>query len=153
VKLLRRAISHRSQRGFGLLEAIVALTVLGVTGAALFAWISQNLQTASRLQERGQRVQQQMLTEGLVSAVNPFATPSGQMEQGGLSITWTSELTAPLRPSLPFDITQQVRWQVGLYKMKVTSIDMRSGQAVQFEWLQTGLESMLSTAPKRPDTP
>ena len=35
--------------GFGLLEAIVALALLAGTGIALFTWINQNLDAASRL--------------------------------------------------------------------------------------------------------
>ena len=40
------------QRGFGMLEAVVALVLFALVGSSLFAWINANLDAAARLRDR-----------------------------------------------------------------------------------------------------
>ena len=47
-------------RGFGLLEAIVAMTILGSAGLLLFGWIHSSLQTSQRLHDAEARARLQM---------------------------------------------------------------------------------------------
>ena len=68
--------------GFGLLEAIVALALLSGTGLALFSWINQNLQTASRLRAQEQEAR-------LLLAAQP-----GLLEVA-LGTSFTSSATLP----------------------------------------------------------
>ena len=49
------------QRGFTLIEVVVALAILGTAGMMLFAWISQNLQTAVRLEQAPLRLRAAVL--------------------------------------------------------------------------------------------
>ncbi len=141
-------------RGFGLLEALVAMTILAVSGAALFAWIAQNLETASRLQQHETRVQQQMLAEGLVSVVNPFIHPDGERQMGNATVRWHAELAAPMRLSLPTQPNEPVRWRVGLYKLQVQILSQDAALNQSFELLQTGLEELgVNPNERRPDAP
>ena len=135
-------------RGFGLLEAIVALTILAGTGAALFAWISQNLQAASRIEAEQARVALQMAAQGLVASVNPFVEPEGVRRLGTLNVSWHAKLTSPLRPSVPTQPMESMRWRVGLYEMDVQAADAASGAHTEFKLLQTGLEGLVGTKTK-----
>ncbi|MBT9455983.1 MAG: prepilin-type N-terminal cleavage/methylation domain-containing protein [Burkholderiaceae bacterium] len=133
-------LSPQRERGFGLLEAIVAMTILATGGAALFAWIAQNLEAASRLKQHEARVQQQLQAESLLATVNPSVEPQGERRLAGLMVRWQSELVAPLRPSLPLQLRQQVRWRVGLYRLRVELQGPDPALNDRFEVLQTGLE-------------
>lgn len=134
--------SSQGQRGFGLLEAIVAMTILATSGAALFAWIAQNLEAASRLKQSEARVQQQLLAESLLATVNPSVEPRGERRLGGLMVRWQSELVAPVRPSVPLQLREQVRWRVGLYRLRVELQGPDPALDDSFEVLQTGLEQL-----------
>lgn len=141
-------------RGFGLLEAIVALTILAGTGAALFAWISQNLQAASRVETEQARVALQMAAQGLVASVNPFVEPTGSRRLGTLQVSWHARLAAPLRASVPTQPTETMRWRVGLYELEVRASDAASGASTDFKLLQTGLEALDGVKTNRAlDTP
>lgn len=141
---------RRSTRGFGLLEAVVAMTILAVTGAALFAWIGQNLEAASRLKQHEARVQQQLLAEALLAAVNPFLNPEGERRLGGAAVVrWRSELAAPMRLSPPTQANESVRWRVGLYRVHVQILHQDSTLSQAFEVLQTGLEDIGSRPNER----
>lgn len=132
----------RRTAGFGLLEAIVALTILAGTGAALFAWISQNLQAAARIEAAQSRIALQMSARALVAAINPFVEPEGTRSFGGIKISWRSKLASPMRPSVPTQAMEQTRWRVGLYELDVAASDEISGADTTFKVMQTGLESL-----------
>jgi len=137
-----------------LLEAIVAMTILATGGAALFAWIAQNLEAASRLKQHEARVQQQLLAESLLATVNPSAEPRGERRLGGLMVRWQSDLVAPVRPSLPLQLREQVRWRVGLYRLRVELQGPDPALDESFEVLQTGLEQLgVKSDGARPDAP
>jgi len=142
----------RSVAGFGLLEAIVALAILAGTGAALFAWISQNLQAASRIEAEQERVALQLAAQGLVASVNPFTEPEGTRRLGSTSVSWRAKLVAPLRASVPTQAMEQTRWRVGLYELSVTAKDENTASSTEFVLMQAGLEA-LGAAQSRADPP
>jgi general secretion pathway protein I len=140
---LNRQANRRSRAlGFGLLEAIVALTILAATGAALFAWISQNLQDAARIEAAQARTALQMSARGLMGAINPFTEPEGTRSLGSIRVQWRSKPVAPLRASVPTQPMEITRWRVGLYEVDVSASDEVSGAQASFKMLQTGLESL-----------
>ncbi|MDN3920971.1 PulJ/GspJ family protein [Roseateles violae] len=146
--------SDRDIAGFGLLEALVALTILAASGAALFAWLGQNMQMASRLKARQAEVEQQLLAEGLLADLNPFVEPAGERSQGGLKLVWRADLVSPMRPSQPTRATLPPRWNVGLYRVQVTASNADGSTRTRFEFLQPGLELLGQAAPtRRPDEP
>jgi len=127
-------------RGFALLEAIVALTLLAGTGLALFAWINQNLQQASRLREREQQVRLQLTAQQLVQTVNPTRSPTGRLDIDGVSVQWTSR---PLAPALRNATVRQLAsgpWSIGLYALDVQARDDKTGTETRFERWQVGTE-------------
>lgn len=125
------------QEGFGLLEAIVALTILAGTGAALFTWMAGNLRAVSQYSESRARATLQLQSLELLEAINPAVKPSGTRKIGQLELTWRSELVAPLRIGVPRG--EAVRWQIGLYRVYLRVKDVDAGIETQFDTLHSGL--------------
>lgn len=140
-------------RGFGLLEAIVALVILASAGLALFAWIGQNLTDVRRTEDAQARAALQLTALALAANVNPFAEPAGERRVAKVVVRWTSTLIEPLRYSLPFAGGGSPRWQVGLYKLDVVGVDESSGTRVQFELERTGLNEIEVAPRRREDMP
>lgn len=132
--------------GFALLEAVVAMALLAGTGLALFAWINQNLQQASRLREREQQVRLELTAQQLVQTVNPMRSPSGRLDIDGVSVEWTSR---PLQPPQRNATVRQLAsgaWSVGLYALDVTVRDEKTGIEAKFERWQVGAERLQAAA-------
>lgn len=134
-----RPPQHAAQRGFGLLEAIVALTLLAGAGMALFAWIQQNLQSASRLRQHEQEARLLLSAQSLAQLVNPMATPTGTLEAGELRIQWRAVLQEPERRNLSFGGSVEGPFRLGLYHLEITALDRRQAIQVQFRQLQVGM--------------
>ncbi|WP_422012259.1 hypothetical protein [Roseateles sp.] len=126
-----------SLRGFGILEAIVALTLLAGTGAALYAWLGTNLRSASALSEAMIRSELQLRALELLETVNPAKQAQGALTVGQLKLQWRSQETTPSRYSMPY--AQEINWRVALYRTKVTAQDLQSKTSVHFEVTQAGV--------------
>lgn len=127
-------------RGFGLLEAIVALVLLAGTGAALFSWLGTNLRAAGAMADANARAALQLRALEILETVNPAVSPKGQRQLQQLQVAWTSREEVPSQLSVPY--AKAVRWNVGLYRMAVTASDAQSGVTVQFELSQLGVADL-----------
>ncbi|MEH0165280.1 hypothetical protein [Roseateles microcysteis] len=125
-------MSGRLSRGFGLLEAIVALAILGSTGLVLIAWINQNIVTATQIKEAEARAQIQLETQAWLAVLNPALEPKGERQLGELKISWESELVEPMRDEFSFTGAFVPRWRLGLYRVKARA----SRSEVNAEWQQ-----------------
>jgi general secretion pathway protein I len=135
--------------GFGLLEAIVALALLGGTGMALFSWIQQSTQAASRMKQRELETRLLLSAQALVDTVNPMLQPAGTTEVGDLRIQWQAEPLAPERRNTAFRAGVSGAFQMGLYRLDVHAQDLRARVEVRFEQWQIGLkrDTVLPVAP------
>lgn len=137
--------------GFGLLEAIVALTLLAGTGVALFTWINQNLAAASRLRVHEQRAQLLLSAQALVETVNPMQAPNGQLEAGDLALSWHAEAIEPPRANATFNPERPSGpWQVGLYRVQVQARDRNRGTELEFEQWRVGTHRAIPFVPVPP---
>src|SRR3546814_1669528 len=93
--------SHRSaQRGFSLLEAIVALTILATVGMALFAAMSQSTQMIARA-ENARRVDSAVRNAAAwLASVNPAETPQGEQQLGDVTLRWSSDLVERMHEAM-----------------------------------------------------
>lgn len=142
-----RSVQHRARRGprpagFGLLEAIVALALLAGTGMALFSWIEQSLQTATRLRTAEQEARLLLSAQALVETVNPAEQAEGSMQVSGLTVTWRGEPVEPPRRNATFAGGEPGPWQVGLYRLRVSAHDDATAIGVDFVQLRTGLRRL-----------
>ena len=126
------------ERGFGLLEAIVAMVILGTSGLMIFSWINQNLQTATRLKDAEARAQLQLEAQSWLVSLNPALVPEGARAVGNLRLSWRSELLEPMRDE--FDQWGHLvpRWQLGLYRMHLQAQRVDSGQQVEWQQVVAG---------------
>jgi len=110
---------NRKQQGFTLIEAIVALVLIGTTGMALFSWINSNIITLNRVQEVNAMNSTTINALEFMGTVNPAASPTGQVNLGSSRLEWNSTATTPPRDGTgyPFGIGLH---QLAMYQTRVT---------------------------------
>jgi general secretion pathway protein I len=85
----------RHQRGFTLLEAIVAVAILGMAIMPLLAFISQS---ALELRLAGEANVRNLAYQNVLSfieTVNPMDIPNGEADIGTYHVNWTSQPAVP----------------------------------------------------------
>ena len=108
----------KGQSGFSLLEAIVAITLLAISGSALFAWLNTMLVSVSRIEaiREERRVVDQSLT--VLNSVNPMLASGGSLKIGEYDMRWSALLTEDAK-----DVVNrygiQGLYRVGLYDVHV----------------------------------
>ncbi len=86
-----------TQRGFSLLEAVVALVILASSGMALFSWVNASIVSLRRVEDANARSAAQSNALEFMESVNPMLRPQGRMDLGEYRITWqSSTITAPM---------------------------------------------------------
>ena len=134
---------RRTQAGFTLLEAIVALVVFTMGALALYGWLSTNIITLDRIRARQQMELTMHSALDLVRRTNPMETPDGQREVGNLRVSSSSVLLEPAKPN----VVQSGRpgiFVVGLYQVSVRV--SRNGQILQtFGVRQVGWKQVMAT--------
>jgi general secretion pathway protein I len=86
---MRRAFD-RSEAGFTLLEAIVALVIFSTAGLALFSWINQNLSALARTAEVSAQAQAKRNILEYMNEINPMERATGSNDFGTYQIAWKS---------------------------------------------------------------
>ncbi|MCZ8114235.1 type II secretion system protein [Silanimonas sp.] len=112
------------QRGFTLLEAIVAMTLFASAAILLFGWQAQSVDTLRRVGERQAYVESVRAALPLVLQVNPMAEPTGSRVAGDLHIRWTATAIDGPKPGRT-PIGNASLFDVGLYSVDV---DVRRGE-------------------------
>lgn len=140
-----------AQNGFGLIEAVVALTILATAGAALYAWMGGNIRAASQLAETQARARLQKQVIEALDAINPAEQGRGRRRFGTVEVSWRSQLVSPLRVAIPRG--DNARWRVGLYRVQLIAQDVESGIELPLETLHTGLLPLEAASPAVADAP
>ncbi len=111
---------RRRQRGFTLLEAIVALTIVGIALVPVLSFLAEASRQIQVAAESNTRAGAQQTVQAYLEVLNPMVTPEGEMPLSQtLSISWVSE---PL-----FEPDNDVRlggrlgtYNIGFYLVDVT---------------------------------
>ena len=90
------------QRGFSLLEAVVAMVLISGTGAALFSWINTELASVSRLQQSNARAEALTNVIELMHTVNPMQTPEGAYSLAAFRLTWNAKAVTPIQDGVGY---------------------------------------------------
>ena len=114
---MRNKIFHA--RGFTLIEALVALVLIGAFGMALFTWIDSSMVSLRRVEDATARNDATANIIEYMQAVNPMQTPQGKADFGSYQIQWNADpvtdqvdgLTSPQGTSL---------YQLALYQTKIS---------------------------------
>ena len=81
-----------NSRGFTLIEAIVALAIIGITLIPIMAFITNASRQLAVAADSTQRAFAQQATLGYIETINPLATPMGEADlTRALQIRWTSQ--------------------------------------------------------------
>ena len=129
-------------RGVSLLEAIVALAILGSTGLALFAWLQQSLETASRLRAINREARLMLDAQALIETVNPLVQPRGERRAGEISVRWQAEPLEAPRPNSTFFPGALGPWQLGLFRLDVQAQDERAAIQVRIAQWRVGSQRL-----------
>lgn len=110
---------YRFIKGFSLLEAIVALALISLTGMAIFSWLNQSLGNLSNLNR--QQMQSQLAENAFsyIKTINPMVTPDGTTQLGSLHLTWHSKLMGQPDRAVG-SLGNFTNYQMGLYLLDVT---------------------------------
>lgn len=81
----------RRNKGFTLLEAMVALVLIGGAGMALFTWVNSSIVALRRVEDANARNDAIANVIEYMQAVNPMQTPEGKADFGAYQIQWKAE--------------------------------------------------------------
>ena len=106
------------QRGFTLIEAIVALVLIASAGMAVFGWINTNIMTLGRVEAVNAEDEATLNVISYMNGVNPMLTPEGETDFGAYRVSWRTEPISAIRDgaAYPFGISL---YQIALYRTRV----------------------------------
>lgn len=114
-----KPVKKRSgQKGFTLLEAIVALVLLSTTGMALFSWISNTLSGLNHALESSQKTQYRQNALALMQQINPAVDKTGEIKNPAFTLKWESTAITPLKQEIDSSGTPG-SFVLGLFDSKV----------------------------------
>lgn len=87
----------RAVAGFTLLEAVVALTILGFVLLGAFTWVGNDLNALGKVRDLAleESAVQQAIAE--LEQVDLSAQPTGMLDWRGFQIGWRADLLMPVR--------------------------------------------------------
>jgi general secretion pathway protein I len=135
----------RAQRGFTLIEAIVALVLIATTGMALFSWINTNIITLNRVQLANAQSSATANVLDYMAGINPMATPQGSATLGDYRITWDATVEEAPRDGAGYPYGVSL-YQIALYQTKVTVLQAGDKPWFDFTLTQTGYKRVRSQA-------
>lgn len=127
----RRSSRVRRSRGVSLLEMLVALALLAISGTVLFDWLYQVNVRMRRLQEQQAQVLAQMRAVQFLNAVNPALTPQGEKVFSDFMLDWSAQAVTPTRKILDAS-DNPVATELAVYAVHVR---LRSGASAP-PWLE-----------------
>lgn len=111
--------SPRAQTGFGLLEALVALTLFSLTGVVLFGWINLSLTTLARAETQLQRAQRSEIALAALQALDLFEQRDGHLEPApDWQLRWEAEPLTLRQTTAPLPGGSQGGHEVQLFRLR-----------------------------------
>lgn len=110
---------RRVMSGFTLIEAIVAVAILGITMLPIMALLGQSITQLTIAGEANARAAATETALAVIDPVNPLLTPSGETQIGDTLLVWDSEIL--VNPNE----TPQIRaglagYRIGFYKVTIS---------------------------------
>jgi general secretion pathway protein I len=132
--MVSRSPSHRhGQAGFTLLEAIVAIALLGALLIPLYGLMTRNLDGLFRVGQANLQSEVMLNAIALLDTINPMERPEGSQQLGSYTLRWKSiPLTTPV-DGTGFPAGQSL-YQISMYRTEAEIL--RPGSRGQIEaWL------------------
>ena len=125
-------MSRGNQTGFGLMEAIVALTLIAAAALPTALGLSAALTAARRTEAAMLELEMQTNALAALRAINPMALPDGALDLGPYRIVWRAVgIDQPLPAISP--LGESGVWLVQAFDVAVSIEDERGVRA----WLTT----------------
>ena len=106
-----------AERGFTLLEAIVALAIFASVGMALYGTYNTNLISMERVRDTSRQLPAVRNAMEYLSTVNPHEEPEGQLTFNGFDIRWAATLVEPVRQGQDA-FGYRTNYELGLYDVR-----------------------------------
>lgn len=131
-----------AESGFTLLEAIVALTLLGLALVPMMSFISESTNQLVRVADSNERSLATQAAVALLSPVNPMEDPEGEESLGrDLLVRWSSELI--LEPNDGPQVGMGLPgFRVGFYDVRVSLFRQSSGLWFDFDMRKVGYQKI-----------
>ena len=85
----------RQSYGFTLIEAIVAMAILGAAMLPIMALLSQSINQIHKIAESNAQSAAKNSALSVIDPINPMETPNGEIDMGDFNLVWSSELIVP----------------------------------------------------------
>jgi len=135
----------KAERGFTLIEAVVAMAVLAAALLPIYALISSSLNGATRLAAKAAEGEHVLNAIEVMAVVNPLKAPKGQIPLGAGLVRWEAR-----RLTEPMDGTAYPRgislYRLALFDTAVTVLDPEGQVAASFTLRQTGYDRVREPA-------
>jgi general secretion pathway protein I len=141
-------MTHLSQKprptecGFTLLEAIVALTLLGLALVPMVSFISESADQLSRVAESNERSFATQAAVALLDPINPMEDPEGEESLGqNLTVRWNSDLIIPPNdgPQIGMGLPG---FRIGFYDVRVSLHRSPSEPWFEFDLRKVGYQKI-----------
>ena len=128
------------QRGFSLLEAMVAMVLISGAGYALFGWINSNIMTVNSIREANARADATQNILEYMEGVNPMQKPAGRANLGIYKFRWESK---------PSTLPQDGRglYRLALYDTLVKAEKQDAQPWFEFRLRQVGYKKVRELVP------
>jgi len=121
----------RRSAGFTLIEAMVAMVIIGGAGMALFTWVNASIVALRRVEDVNARSAATANAIEYMQSVNPMLKPEGQVSLGAYQLSWKAQPQTPItNGAAPLMSTSQ--FQLALYDTQVKA--MRSDGGFWFDF-------------------
>lgn len=108
-----------------MVEAVVALVVIGMASVPITLLISQSIDQLSRVADANARASAVESALALIDPINPLETPSGEIDMGEISLLWESEVL--VAPNTDIKIGAMLAsYNIGFYDVQVDLLKEQS---------------------------
>lgn len=104
-----------------MIEAVVAMVVIGMASIPISMLISQSLDQLSRVVEANARANAIESALAVIDPMNPMDTPSGEIEMGDISMLWESTVLVPPNPSVQIGASLAGQ-SIGFYNVDINMV-------------------------------